>query len=80
MIGSLLRLMSTRPDVIFRYLIDTHDLRIFYPRGVAFDLNGFFNADYAGCKVDQKNTSDNFQFLGQFLVSWFSKKQNCVAL
>ena len=37
---------------IFRYLINMHDLRIFYPKGVAFDLNGFSDVDYASCKVD----------------------------
>ena len=49
---------------IFRYLIETHDLGIFYPRGVAFELNGFSDVDYAGCKVDRKSTSGTFQFLG----------------
>ena len=59
---------------IFRYLINTHDLGLFYRRGVAFDLNRFFNADYEGCKVDRKSTSDICQFLGHTLMSWFSKK------
>ena len=68
---------------IFRYLIDTHDLDVFYPRGVAFDIKGYSDAnyaDYAGCKVYRKSASGTFQFLGQSLVSWFSKKQNFVAL
>ena len=69
MIGSILYIMASRPDImfsvcicprfqscpkkshltaikcIFRYLIDTHDLGIFYPRGVAFDLKGGSDAD-----------------------------------
>ena len=65
---------------IFRYLIETHDLGIFYPRGVAFELNGFSDADYAGCRIDRKSTSGTCQFLGHSLVSWSSKKQNSIAL
>ena len=59
---------------IFRYLIDTHDLGIFCPRGVAFDLHGFSDADYVRCKENRKSTIDTCQFLGHSLVSWFSKK------
>ena len=36
--------------------------------------------NYAGCKVDRKSTSGTCQFLGLSLISWFSKKQNSVAL
>jgi hypothetical protein len=45
-----------------------------------FDLNGYSDADYAECKVDRKSTSGTCQFLGSFLISWSSKKQNFVAL
>ena len=38
---------------IFRNLIQAHDLGIFYPRRVGFDLNRFSYAEYVGCKVDQ---------------------------
>ena len=62
---------------IFKYLIDTHNLGTFYPRRVAFDLK-FSDADYDGCKVDRKSTSDTCQFLGHSLVTWFNKKQNYV--
>nr|GEV57237.1 reverse transcriptase domain-containing protein [Tanacetum cinerariifolium] len=37
-------------------------------------------ADYAGCKDTFKSTSDGAQFLGEKLVSWSSKKQDCTAL
>jgi hypothetical protein len=36
--------------------------------------------DYAGCKIDRKNTSGGCHLLGTSLVSWTSKKQNSVAL
>nr|GEZ59856.1 retrovirus-related Pol polyprotein from transposon TNT 1-94 [Tanacetum cinerariifolium]GEZ64165.1 retrovirus-related Pol polyprotein from transposon TNT 1-94 [Tanacetum cinerariifolium] len=45
-----------------------------------FELTGFSNADYAGCKDTFKITSGGAQFLGEKLVSWSSKKQDCMAL
>ncbi|GJS14010.1 retrotransposon protein, putative, unclassified [Tanacetum coccineum] len=35
------------------------------------------DADYAGCKDTFKSTSGGAQFLGEKLVSWSSKKQDC---
>nr|GEZ76491.1 Gag-Pol polyprotein [Tanacetum cinerariifolium] len=45
-----------------------------------FELTGFSDADYAGCKDTFKSTSDGAQFLSEKLVSWSSKKQDCMAL
>ena len=50
------------------------------PRGSTFDLIGYSDADWAGCKIDRKSTSGTCQFLGRSLVSSASKKQNFVAL
>ena len=44
------------------------------------DLIGFSDTNFAGCKLDRKNTSRTCQFLGVNLISWFSKKQNLVVL
>nr|GEZ15124.1 retrovirus-related Pol polyprotein from transposon TNT 1-94 [Tanacetum cinerariifolium] len=41
-----------------------------------FELTGFLDADYAGCKDTFKSTSGGAQFLGEKLVSWSSKKQD----
>nr|GEZ70525.1 retrovirus-related Pol polyprotein from transposon TNT 1-94 [Tanacetum cinerariifolium] len=38
------------------------------------------DADHAGCIDSQKSTYEGIQFLGDKLVSWMSKKQNCTAL
>nr|GFB08791.1 Gag-Pol polyprotein [Tanacetum cinerariifolium] len=38
------------------------------------------DADYAECKDTFKSTSDGSQFLGEKLVSWSSKNQDCMAL
>jgi hypothetical protein len=104
MIGSLLYLCASRPDIILsvcmcaryqsdpkechlvavkrilRYLVSTPCFGIWYPKGSTFDLIGYSDSDYAGCKVDRKSTSGTCQFLGRSLVSWSSKKQTFVAL
>nr|GEU76032.1 retrovirus-related Pol polyprotein from transposon TNT 1-94 [Tanacetum cinerariifolium] len=49
-------------------------------RDSGFELTGFLDADYAGCKVTFKSTSGEAQFLGEKLVSWSSKKQDCTSL
>jgi hypothetical protein len=65
---------------ILRYLVATPCFRIWYPKGSTFDLIGYSDSDYAGCKIDRKSTSRMCQFLGRSLVSWSSKKQTSVAL
>nr|GEV68492.1 retrovirus-related Pol polyprotein from transposon TNT 1-94 [Tanacetum cinerariifolium] len=45
-----------------------------------FELTGFSDADYAGCKDTFKSNSGGAQFLGEKLVSWSSKKQDCTVL
>jgi hypothetical protein len=65
---------------IMRYLIYTPKFGLWYPKGSTFDLIGYYDADYAGCKIDRKSTSGTCQCLGRSLVSWASKKQNPVAL
>ena len=65
---------------ILRYLILTSGFGLWYPKGANFELVGYSDSDYAGCKVDRKSTSGTCQFLGHSLVSWSSKKQNSVAL
>jgi hypothetical protein len=51
-----------------------------YPKGAQFELVGYSDSDYAGCKIDRKSTSGGCQLLGCSLVSWSCKKQNFVAL
>jgi hypothetical protein len=54
---------------IMRYLVYTPMFGLWYPKGSTFDLIGYFDADYAGCKIDRKSTSGSCQFLGRSLVS-----------
>nr|GFC29437.1 Gag-Pol polyprotein [Tanacetum cinerariifolium] len=40
----------------------------------------FSDADHAGCIHSRKSTSGGIQLLGDKLVSWMSKKQNCTVM
>nr|GEW96447.1 hypothetical protein [Tanacetum cinerariifolium] len=65
---------------IFRYLLGTVNTGLWYTKGSDFELTGFSDADYAGCKDTFKSTFGGAQFLGEKLVSWSSKKQDCTPL
>ena len=65
---------------ILRYLKHTQNVGLCYPKGAKFELVGYSDSDYAGCKVERKSTSGTCQLLGSSLVSWSSKKQNSVTL
>ncbi|GJW63358.1 ribonuclease H-like domain-containing protein [Tanacetum coccineum] len=65
---------------IFCYLWGTVNTGLWYTKDSGFELTGFSDADYAGCKDTFKSTSGGAQFLGEKLVSWSSKKQDCTAL
>jgi hypothetical protein len=65
---------------ILRYLVYSPKFGLWYPRGSTFDLIGYSDADWAGCKINRKSTSRTCQCLGRSLVSLASKKQNSVAL
>nr|GEX50031.1 hypothetical protein [Tanacetum cinerariifolium] len=65
---------------IFRYLRGTVNMGHWYPKESSFELTAFSNADHAGCIDSRKSTSGGIQFLGDKLVSWMSKKQNCTAM
>ncbi|XP_073525776.1 uncharacterized protein [Phyllobates terribilis] len=65
---------------IFRYLKRSDDLCLWYSKGGGLSLVGYTDADYAGYLADRKSTSGMAQFLGPCLVSFGSKKQNCIAL
>jgi hypothetical protein len=43
---------------MFRYLVHTLNLGLWYPKGSTFDLLGYSDSDYADCKVDRKHYRD----------------------
>nr|GEW12996.1 retrotransposon protein, putative, unclassified [Tanacetum cinerariifolium] len=65
---------------IFRYLRGTVNMGLWYPKGSSFKLTAFSDADHAGCIDSRKSTSEGIKFLGDKLVSWMSKKQNCTVM
>jgi hypothetical protein len=64
---------------IFRYLRYTPELGLWYSMSSSLSVLGFSDADFAGCRVDRKSTSETCQFLGSLLVSWSSLKESSVA-
>nr|GEW35875.1 retrovirus-related Pol polyprotein from transposon TNT 1-94 [Tanacetum cinerariifolium] len=67
----------------FKYLVRRLGMRCLTPEeleGSSFGLTAFSDADHAGCIDSRKSTSGGIQFLGDKLVSWMSKKQNCTAI
>ncbi|XP_050897685.1 secreted RxLR effector protein 161-like [Lathyrus oleraceus] len=104
MIGSLLYLIDSRPDITFavrvcaRYQSEpkmshitqvkrilksisrTNEYGMFYSHNANSLLTGYYDAYWAGSVNDRKNTYGGCFFLGNNLISWFSKKQNNVSL
>ncbi|GKB24006.1 hypothetical protein Tco_0863407 [Tanacetum coccineum] len=62
---------------IFRYLRGTIHIGLWYPKGSGFELTAFSDADHASFLYTRKSTSEGIQSLGDKLVSWMSKKQDC---
>ncbi|XP_057828666.2 uncharacterized mitochondrial protein AtMg00810-like [Cryptomeria japonica] len=65
---------------IFKYIQGTLDFGLWYPKHGDFTLIGYTDADWGGCIDDKRSTSGAAFFLGDQLVSWHSKKQDCVTL
>ncbi|GKD37672.1 hypothetical protein Tco_1257879 [Tanacetum coccineum] len=65
---------------IFRYLKGTINMGLWYPKDSGFELTAFLDADHAECIDTHKSTSEEIQFLGDKLVTWMSKKQDCTAM
>ncbi|KAI3443670.1 hypothetical protein Pfo_000335 [Paulownia fortunei] len=65
---------------IIRYVNGTSDYGIWYSKDTNSNLAGYCDADWVGDMDDRKTTSGGCFFLGNNLISWFSKKQNCVSL
>ena len=64
---------------IMRYLKGIEDYGLWYKMGGNLDLKVFSDVDLAGSIDDKNNTNGGAFFLGKRLVSWKSKKQNCIS-
>ncbi|GJW57785.1 hypothetical protein Tco_1085047 [Tanacetum coccineum] len=53
---------------------------LWYSKDSRFELIAYSYTDLAGCNDNCKSTSGGIQFLGDKLVSWSSKKQDCTTM
>ncbi|GKB73749.1 gag-pol polyprotein [Tanacetum coccineum] len=58
----------------------SYNMGLWYPKDSRFELISYSDADHAGCKDDYKSTSGGLQFLGEKLVNWSFKKQDCTTM
>lgn len=65
---------------ILRYLNETSQHGLWYPKGSTRSLVSFSGSDFVGCKSDRKNASGCYHLFMSCLVSWNSKKKHNVAL
>ena len=66
---------------ILRYLQETKNLSIIYKKTTENEkIEAYSDADWAQSKIDRRSVSGSIIFYGGNPVSWFSKKQHCVAL
>ncbi|XP_062094017.1 secreted RxLR effector protein 161-like [Humulus lupulus] len=65
---------------IIRYVNSTVDFGIWFSKDTNSNLVCFSDADWAGNADDRKSNSGGCFYLGNNLVSWHSKKQNCISL
>ncbi|GJZ31526.1 putative ribonuclease H-like domain-containing protein [Tanacetum coccineum] len=71
MIGSLMYLIASRTDIMFTVYACARDS--------PFNMEAFYDSDYAGASLNRKSTIGGCQFLGKRLISWQCKKQTIVA-
>src|SRR4030066_1580538 len=70
----------TKVKMILKYVNSTSDYGILFSHSENSRLVGYCDADWAGSADDRKSTSGGCFFLGNNMISWFNKKQNCVSL
>ncbi|GJS85037.1 hypothetical protein Tco_0751578 [Tanacetum coccineum] len=64
MIGGLMYLTASRPDIAFANFIQSYNMGLWYSKDSGFKLIAYSDSDHAGCKDDCKSTSGGLQFLG----------------
>nr|GEY41260.1 hypothetical protein [Tanacetum cinerariifolium] len=82
MIGTLLYLTASRPDLQFAICMCARTVHrgLWYPKDSSVALTAFADADHAGCQDTRRSTSGSVQFPEERLISWSSKRQNSAAI
>ena len=70
--------ISTKP--ILRYLKGTVDYGLKYKTNQNINLEGYVDSYWVGSSIDRKSTLGCYFSMGSGVISWFSRKQSCVAL
>nr|GEW86976.1 hypothetical protein [Tanacetum cinerariifolium] len=65
---------------IFRYLQGTVNTGFWYSKDPGFELTGFLDTDYAGCKDTFKSTFGGAQFLGEKLLMDYGFHYNKISI
>ncbi|GJV27697.1 retrovirus-related pol polyprotein from transposon TNT 1-94 [Tanacetum coccineum] len=77
LLNGKLKMLLVRTHTIIILVLLTSDPKHF---PIILTMSVTLDADYAGCKDTFKSTFGGAQFLGEKLVSWSSKKQDCTEL
>jgi hypothetical protein len=64
---------------IFRYLQGTQFKSLLFPSSSSLELHTYSDADWADDPTYRKSTTSFCIFLGDFVISWKSKKQDIVS-
>nr|GFD47689.1 hypothetical protein [Tanacetum cinerariifolium] len=81
MIGTLLYLTTSRPDLQFAICMSArYQARPIEKHDSSVALTAFADADHAGCQDTRQSTSGSVQFLGERLISWSLKRQKSAAI
>nr|GEX47469.1 retrovirus-related Pol polyprotein from transposon TNT 1-94 [Tanacetum cinerariifolium] len=77
MIGTLLYLTASRPDLQFAICMCARSM---VPKDSSVALTAFADADHAGCQDTRRSTSGSVKFLGERLIRWSLKRQKSAAI
>ena len=65
---------------VLRYLKGIVDYGLKYDVNQNINLHGYVHLNWESSAIDRKSTSSWCFSLGSRIISWFSRKQSCVAL